>query len=185
MIVNILLFILVFLLPAHSEAAYKIYLKNGSVITGASSYEKKGSEYIINFGAGSLGISETEVLKIEETESPVMEFTPKEIPEKQGEEKEKPPIEAPPEDKDEKVKELKTELDSIDSELKSIEDREEKLRASIEEKRGEKLKWNPYQRHLLDKEMQPLQDELSKIQERKTELLQRKAYIEGQMRSSE
>ncbi|NWF52495.1 MAG: hypothetical protein HXY47_05365 [Nitrospirae bacterium] len=185
MIVNILLFILVFLLPAHSEAAYKVYLKNGSVISGASSYEKKGGEYIINFGAGSLGISEAEVLKIEETESPEMEFTPKETLEKEGEEKEKPPAEAPSEDKNEKIKALRTELDSIDSELKSIEDREEKLRASIEEKRGEKLKWNPYQRHLLDKEMEPLQQELSKIQERKAELLQRKAYIEGQMRTTE
>lgn len=185
MIANILLFILIFLLPAHLEAAYKIYLKNGSVITGASSYEKKGGEYIINFGAGSLGISEADVLKIEKTEAPELEFTPKEMPEEEGKEREKPPAEVPSEDKDEKIKVLRTELDNIDSELKGIEATEEKLKASIEEKRGEKLKWNPYQRHLLDREIQPLQEELSKIQERKTELLQRKAYIEGQMRTIE
>ncbi|MGB9715401.1 MAG: hypothetical protein ACPL1G_03170 [Thermodesulfovibrionales bacterium] len=183
MIVNLLLFILILFLPAHSEASYKIYLKNGSVITGASSYEKKDGEYIINFGAGSLGISEAEVLKIEKTEAPEMEFTPKETPEEEV--KEKPPAEVPSEDRDEKIKALRTELESIDSELKEIEDREEKIKASIEEKRGEKLKWNPYQRHLLDKEIEPLQNELSKIQERKTELLQRKAYIEGQMRTIE
>lgn len=185
MILNLLLFILILFLPVHSEAAYKIYLKNGSVITGASSYEKKDKEYIINFGAGSLGISEADVLKIEKTEAPEMEFTPKEPTEEEVKEKEKPPAEAPSEDKDEKIRSLKTELDSIDSELKDIENREEMIRASIEEKRGEKLKWNPYQRHLLDKEIEPLQNELSKIQERKTELLQRKAYIEGQMRTTE
>ena len=36
MILHIVLFIIITLLPAYSEAAYKIYLKNGSTITGVS-----------------------------------------------------------------------------------------------------------------------------------------------------
>ena len=184
MILHIVLFIMITLLPAYSEAAYKIYLKNGSTITGVSSYEKKGGEYIINFGAGSVGISGADVLKIEETEAPEMEFRSKETPEKEGEKM--APAEAPAEaDKGAKISALRTELENIDSELKALEDREEKIRASIDEKRSEKLRWNPYQRHLLDKEMEPLQNEVSIIQERKTELLQRKAYIEGQLRTME
>lgn len=184
MIIHIFLFIMIFLLPVHSEAAYKIYLKNGSTITGVSSYEKKGGEYIINFGAGSVGISEADVVKIEETEAPEKEFTPKETLEKEGEKM--APAEVPAAaDKGARISALRTELENIDSELKALEDREEKIRASIDERRSEKLRWNPYQRHLLDKEMEPLQNELSTIQEKKTELLQRKAYIEGQLRTME
>ncbi len=184
MIIHIVLFIMITLLPAYSEAAYKIFLKNGSTITGVSSYEKKGSEYIINFGAGSVGISGADVLKIEETDAPEMEFRSKETPEKEGEKM--APAEAPAEaDKGAKTSTLRKELENIDSELKALEDREEKIRASIDEKRSEKLRWNPYQRHLLDKEMEPLQNELSTIQDRKNELLQRKAYIEGQLRTME
>jgi hypothetical protein len=184
MIIHIVLFIMITLLPAYSEAAYKIYLKNGSTITGVSSYEKKGSEYIINFGAGSVGISGADVLKIEETDAPEMEFRSKETPEKEGEKM--APAEAPAEaDKGAKISALRTELENIDSELKILDDKEEKIRASIDEKRSEKLRWNPYQRHLLDKEMEPLQNELSTIQDRKNELLQRRAYIEGQLRTSE
>ena len=109
-----------------------------------------------------------------------MEFRSKDTPEKEGEKM--APAEA---DKGAKTSALRTELENIDSELKALEDREEKIRASIDEKRSEKLRWNPYQRHLLDKEMEPLQNEVSTIQERKTELLQRKAYIEGQLRTME
>lgn len=184
MIIHILLFFMILLLPAHSEAAYKIYLKNGSTITGASSYDKKGGEYIINFEGGSVGISEADVVKIEETEAPVKEFNPEETQKTEGEKM--APAEAPASaDKDTNISALRTELENIDSELKTLEDKEEKIRASIDEKRSEKLRWNPYQRHLLDKEVEPLQNDLSTIQERKTELLQRRAYIEGRLRTSE
>ena len=40
--IHLFLLILVLLLPVYSEAAYKIFLKNGSVISGVSSFEKKG-----------------------------------------------------------------------------------------------------------------------------------------------
>jgi predicted RNase H-like nuclease (RuvC/YqgF family) len=184
MIIQIILLILILLLPASSEAAYKIYLKNGSSITGVSSYEKKAGEYIIYFGEGSLGIPEADVLKIEQTEAPIEELSPKEIPEK--EEEKGTPEEAPaPADKGAKIAALKAELDTIDSDLKALEEKEEKLRASIDEKRSEKLRWNPYQRHLLDKEIEPIQNELSSLQEKKTELLQQRAYIEGQLRMME
>jgi hypothetical protein len=184
MIIHIVLFILILLLPSHSEAAYNIYLKNGSTITGVSSYEKKDGDYIINFEGGSVGISETDVVKIEETKAPVMDFSPEETQKTEGEQT--APAEAPAEaDKAAKISALKTELETLDSELKTLGDKEEKVRASIDEKRSEKLRWNPYQRHLLDKEMEPLQNELSTIQDRKTELLQRRAYIEGQLRTME
>lgn len=182
MIIHIILFILILLLPSNSEAAYKIYLKNGSTITGVSSYEIKGGDYFINFEGGSVGIPETDVLKIEETKAPVTDFSPEETQKQEGEQI------APPEapalsDKDAKISALRADLENIDSELKTLDSKEEKIRASIDEKRGEKLRWNPYQRHLLDKEMEPLQNELSEIQDRKTELLQRRAFIEGQLRT--
>ncbi len=44
------------LLPLAAEAAYKIYLKNGSVISGASSYEKEGDEIKLQIGGGSMSI---------------------------------------------------------------------------------------------------------------------------------
>src|SRR4030043_213672 len=125
--IQILLVILILLLPASSEAAYKIYLKNGSVISGVHSYEKKGGEVTVYFSRGSMAVSEKDILKIVETE-------------------------------------------------------EARLVASINEKRGKKY-YNVIQLRQIEKETEPLQQELVSIQQKKADLIQRKASIEGELRA--
>jgi predicted RNase H-like nuclease (RuvC/YqgF family) len=183
--VHIFLLILILLLPASSEAAYKIYLKNGSVITGVSSYEKKGGEITIFFGGGSLGIPEKDIVKIEETEAPEKDFGKEEAP---GAEVGKAPAEVPAEEpaiseKTERADALQADLDAVNAELKTVEDNEARVKASIDEKLSQRSRYNVYQMRYLEQEIEPLQQELSTIQQKKGELLQRKAYREGELRS--
>lgn len=177
--VQIILLILLLLLPASSEAAYKIYLKNGSVIAGVSSYEKRGGEITIYFGGGSLGIPEKDIAKIEETEAPEKDFSKKAVPE--TETGKVAPAEEPA--VTERTNTLQADLDAVNSELKTVEDNEARVKASIDEKLSQRSRYNVYQQKYLEKEMEPLQQELSKIQQEKADLLQRKAFIEGELRS--
>jgi len=187
--IHIFLLILILLFPAYSEAAYKIYLKNGSVITGVSSYTKRGGEFTLYIGGGIFGVSEKDILKIEETETPEKDFRSKEIPETAIE---KAPVEAPAEaptegpadrEKMTRVNSLQADLDTINSELKTVEENEARVKASIDEKLSQRSRYNVYQQKYLEKEMEPLQQELSKIQQEKADLLQRKAFTEGELRS--
>ena len=180
--IHILLFFLILSLPSYSEAAYKIYLKNGSVITGVSMYEKQGTQYTIYFGGGSMGISEAEILKIEETESPEKDFRQKEIPETEAEQAPAVPFEEPiPSEKADRASSLKAELEAVEAELKTVEENEARVTASINEKKS-RSRSNVYQFRLLQKEIEPLEEELSTIQQKKTELLQRRAFLEGELR---
>ena len=170
----------------YSEAAYKIFLKNGSVIAGVSSFEKKAGEVTIYFGGGSLGISEKDILKIEETTESEKDFLSQEIPEKQ----EKPeeavvPTQRPEADKSGRVNALRAELEAVTSEIKTVEEQETRLVTEINAKRGQRLKYNIYQLRQMEKEVEPLQQELFSIQQKKSELIQRKAYIEGELRALE
>jgi hypothetical protein len=180
MMVTILLFIFMLLLPASSEAAYNIYLKNGSVISGVSSYERKGGEVIIHFGAGSMGVPEAEILKIEETGAPEMELRPKEATEVKA-----APSEAPAVDRYARTSALRSDLDAIDTQLKEVEENEARVKASIDEKRGKRYKYNVYQLRKLESELEPLQQELLTIRQKKRELLDRKASTEGELRALE
>jgi len=184
--VQIFLLILFLLLPVSSEAAYTIYLKNGSEISGVYSYEKKGGEVIIYFGGGSIGIPEKDIVKIESTEAPEKDFSKEEIT---APETEKPapsavPAEEPPAtEKTDRVNRLQADLDAINAELRTVEGNEANIKAALEEKTSSRQTWNPYQYRYLQQEVEPLQQELSTIQQRKGELLQRKAYIEGELKS--
>ncbi|GAB4408897.1 MAG: hypothetical protein OHK0032_04370 [Thermodesulfovibrionales bacterium] len=182
MMVQILLFILILLLPAYSSAAYKVYLKNGSVISGVSSYDKRNGEVTVYFGGGSIGISEKDILKIEEAEVPEKDFRIREVPEKA---EEAPPVKEPVADKSARVAALRAELEAINSEIKDVEGQEAKVVASINEKRGRRFKYNIYQLRQMEKEVEPLQQELFAIQQKKAELTQRKASIEGEIRALE
>lgn len=185
--VQIVLFILILLLPAYVDAAYKIYLKNGSVISEVSSYEKKAGEVTIYFGGGSLVIPEKDILKIEETRVTEEDLRPKEeVPET----REKPsevvvPPPAPDADKSARVNALRSQLESITAEIKTVEEEEAGIVASINEKRGRRFKYNIFQLRQLEKEIEPLQQELFTVQQKKTELLQRKSSIEGELRALE
>jgi hypothetical protein len=229
---NIFLFILILLLPAYSEAAYKIYLKNGSVIEGVGSYEKRDGEVILNIGRGNFGISEKEILKIEETEALEKDFSAKELPE---EEKTRgiPYDDSTIAEKGARVNALKADLEAINSELKAVEENEAGIKASIDEQKrvprrtrrypnldqnfyplvgpnssGPPFEWWPSwdeQKRMWDQEREKLRDspspwqrwrhsrqliiekeqELSKIQDKKAELLQQRDLIEYKLRSLE
>ncbi len=184
--IQILLVILILLLPASSEAAYKISLKNGSVISGVRSYEKKGGEVTVYFSGGSMAISEKDILKIEGTETPEEDLQTKEAQEK-PEKLEKPedtvaPSQAPVDDKSARVNALMTDLDAVSTDIRAIEAEEARLVASINEKRGKKY-YNVIQLRQIEKETEPLQQELVSIQQKKADLIQRKASIEGELRA--
>jgi hypothetical protein len=184
--VNIFLLILILLLPVSSEAAYTIYLKNGSEINGVNSYEKKGGEVIIHFGGGSMGIPEGDILKIESTEAPEKDFTTEQMITPETEEPAPPsaPAEEPATtEKTDRAHRLQAELDAINTELSTVEGNEEDIKATLKEKTTSRQNWNPYQYRYLQREVEPLQQELSTIRQKKGELLQRKAYIEGELRS--
>jgi len=183
--IQILLVILILLLPASSEAAYKIYLKNGSVISGVRSYEKKGGEVTVYFSGGSIAISEKDILKIEGTETLEEDLQTKE--QEKEEKQERPedavaPSQAPVDDKSARVNVLMADLDAVSTDIRAVEAEEARLVASINEKRGKKY-YNVIQLRQIEKETAPLQQELVSIQQKKADLIQRKASIEGELRA--
>jgi chromosome segregation ATPase len=183
--IQILLVILILLLPASSEAAYKIYLKNGSVISGVHSYEKKGGEVTVYFSRGSMAVSEKDILKIEGTETLEEDLQTKE--QEKEEKQERPedavvPSQAPVDDKSARVNALMADLDAVSTEIRAVETEEARLVASINEKRGKKY-YNVIQLRQIEKETEPLQQELVSIQQKKADLIQRKASFEGELRA--
>ena len=185
--VQIFLLIFILLLPVSSEAAYTIYLKNGSEISGVYSYEKKGGEVIIYFGGGSIGIPEKDIVKIESTEAPEKDFT-KEVTEQEADKSapSEPPVpagEPTVSESTDRASNLQADLDAVNAELRTVEGNESAITAALEEKTSSRQNWNPYQYRYLQQTAEPLQQELSTIQQKKGELLQRKAYIEGEMKS--
>jgi hypothetical protein len=160
--IQVLLFIFILLLSFPADAAYKVYLRNGSAISGVSSYEKRDGEVIIYFGGGSMGIPEKDILKIEDTEAPEKDFR-----------------------RTERTNVLRAELESTNSELKAVEEDEARVTKLINDRKGSRLTYNALQLRQLEADMAPLQQELSDLQVKKGGLLQRKASIEGELRSLE
>ena len=184
--IKIFLFILILLLPISSEAAYNIYLKNGSVISSVKTYEKKGGEVTIFLGGGSMVISEKDILKIEGTETVEEEEQPKETPktkEKPSKPEDAAPPPAPVDDKSARVDALKADLAAVYSEIRAVEAEETRLITSINEIKGRRFTYNYYQMKQLEKETEPLQRELFDIQQKKTELIQRKNALEDELKA--
>lgn len=61
-------------LTSPADAAYRIYLKNGSTIKGVDHYEKSEGEIKFYFDGGMIGIPEADILKIESGKEPVKDF---------------------------------------------------------------------------------------------------------------
>lgn len=74
-----ILTLLVFFI-SDAQAAYKLYLKNGKTIQGISSYEKAEGEIRFSLGAGTIGIPEKDVLRIEEYEPEKDEILKEQVP---------------------------------------------------------------------------------------------------------
>lgn len=183
---QLLLFILILLIPVSSDAAYKIYLKNGSVLSGVSSYEKKDGEVTVYFREGSIRISENDIQKIEGTESFEKELRPKETIETQQKPTEVAPApQVPVDDKSARANALRAELDAVYSEIRTLEEQEARLVAEINEKRGRRFTYNVFQLRQLEKETEPLQKELFTVQQKKEELRQKKNSLEDKLKALE
>ncbi len=186
---KIILVILILLLPVYASAAYKIYLKNGSVIKGVSSYQEKGKEVTIYFGTGSMMIPKENILRIQHTESADSEFVPEEREEGQQKQEKAgeaaPPAQAPEPaaDRNARIDELKAQLDSVNSEIASAQEREAQLTASINEKTGSRFHYNLIQIKQLEKELEPLRQDLTDVQQRKAELIKQRDDIQAELRS--
>jgi chromosome segregation ATPase len=187
MMIQIILLILILLIPCSSDAAYKVYLKDGSVISGVNFYEKKDDAVTLYFNAGSMGVSEKDILKIEGSEISEIKVPSEETPEK-PEQPESPdtsrgvPAQAAS-NKSAKLDALKAELDALNAEIKAAENDEARLVALINEKSGKKIGYKPYELTQIQKELEPLKKELSDVQQKKAELIQKKSFKEGEIRS--
>jgi chromosome segregation ATPase len=184
--VQLLLFILILLLPASSEAVYKIYLKNGSVLSEVDSYEKKGGEVTIYFREGSISIPENDIQKIEESESSAEELRSKETTEiKQKPAEVAPAPKVPVDDKSARVNALRVKLDAVYAEFRAVEKQEARLVSEINEIRGRRFTYNYFQLKQMEKETEPLQKELFTVQQKKEELRQKKTSLENELRALE
>lgn len=173
-LLSIIFFILIY--PSISDAAYNVYLKNGKVLSGVSSYEKQGGEVIIYFIGGSIGISEKDILRIEETGGPERDFSSKDTTSRQEE------IAAPPKGQvSGRADTIRAELEALYREVKRLEEEEAGIAASMNEKAGRRHKYNRYQLIQLEKELEPLQQELSAVQQQKAGLLQKKTSLESEL----
>jgi hypothetical protein len=183
--IQITLLILILLFPATSEAAYKIYLNDGSVISGVSFYEKKDGEITAYISGGSMKISEKDILKIEGTESSEEETSSKVTPETQEKPvTAEPQPQVPADDKSARVNAVKSDLAAVYSDIKAVEEQEAKLVTEINEKSGQSVKnYNIIQQKQLEKELEPLQKELLDVQKKKEELRQKKTSLEDELRT--
>jgi hypothetical protein len=202
-----IIFLVVFLLiPVCAGAAFTIYLKNGSVISDVRTYNEAGGEISVYFQTGSMVIPRSDVLRITGEEPPekaATEETP-EAPEMQGtqengekqipagrqeirEGQEQPAASSAPEepvdDRNARRSEVKSELDSVYAEFRTVEADEARLVKEINEKRSSRFNYNQYQMNQLIKETEPLQQELFSVQQKKEELRQRKDALENELRS--
>ena len=181
--IPIILLILILLLPFPAEASYKIYLKDGSVISGIQYYEKKGGDVGIFFKDGSMHISEDDILKIEGKE-PSESYVPPEETKAAPDTTSVTSTQEPASETSDSMSQLKalqTDVDALNEEIRAVNMQETQLTATINEKRNEKTVWNKYQMIQLENELKPLSDELHSVQQKKIELLEKKAVLENQI----
>ena len=188
---KVIVLIMVILLPAYSYAAYKIYLKNGSVISGASSYHQRGNDIDIYFSTGSMTIRTGDVLKIEGQEEPSGETPSGEDAGPSGQKEQTretaapSPTPQPQDDRTAKTGALKAEIESLDMEIRAVEDKEAELVSSINDKTNSRPTYNIIQYKQLQKELEPLKQELQNVQQRKQELIKKRSALVTEFKSLE
>jgi hypothetical protein len=179
--------ILLLVIPLTAKADYTFYLKNGSEISDVKTYAEQGGEVTVYFTTGSMIIPKDNILRIEGSESAEentggeVKTDTQELREKQGETGTKSEVA-----RDEKSAQrdmLQKEADSVTDELRTTEQREMYLVTTINEKIGADKSYNIIQRKQLEKEIEPLKTELSAVQNKKTELLKKRASLADQIRS--
>jgi len=203
---KIIFFVVILLIPVCAGAAYTIYLKNGSVISDVRTYNEAGGEFSVYFQTGSMVIPRSDILRItgeenpekaatgETPETPEMQGTKgkgeNQIPAGQREMREgqeqpagSPAPEEPGDDRNARMRDVRSELDSVYAEFRTVETDEARLVKEINEKRSSRFNYNQYQMNRMLKETEPLQQELFSVQQRKEELRQRKDALENELRS--
>jgi hypothetical protein len=177
--IQIVLLILILLLPIPTEAAYKIHLQDGSVISGVGFFEKNGSDVILYFKDGSMLVSEKDIIKIEETETveryvfPELEQTTQEIVTII-------PTEEPVSDQISKMKTLQADVEALNEEIRQVNLEEARLVTTINEI-NTKPTWNQYQVLAIEQEVKPYAEELRAVQQKKIELLEKKGSLETEL----
>lgn len=113
-----------------ADAAYTIYLKNGSVITGVSHYEKSGGEIKFYFGGGMIGIAEADILRIEGSGEPVKDIraTGKSTQEKTEPPKPETRENAPGDERAGDTADIKPQPDETDPKAQEISRKESELK---------------------------------------------------------
>jgi len=183
MIQILLLALMIVLLPFPADAAYNIYLRNGSVMSGVSSYEKQNGDVIIYFGGGSLGVKANDILRIEETGAPEQDFRRPDLP---GEREVAPPV-APGDQqsaqKSARRDQLNAELETVNADIKAVENEEARLVKTINDRKGARLTYNALQLRQLESDLAPVQQELSETQVKKGALYQKRTTIENELQN--
>lgn len=192
---KILVVLLFLLLPAYSATAYKVILQNGSSINGVRTYSESGDDVTLYFDTGSMSIQKKDVLRIEGTEAPLTEGDQQE---EQPARKTKPKHGTQPaqdqqggaetkssepadDGRQTKFNQLNNDLNSVNSELKTLQERETSLVKEINEKSTKKF-YNAFQLRQLEKELDPLKQELAEVLQKKEQLMQRKSDLEKEIR---
>lgn len=123
------------LLTSSADAAYKIYLKNGSTIKGVNRYEKSEGEIKFYFEGGMVGIPEADILRIESSKEPIKDIKPTEIKpaEELKEGKTKPPEpetreDVPRSDRANETSDIKTQPAEPDKKNQEIARKESEIR---------------------------------------------------------
>ena len=178
--IQIVLLILILLLPIPTEAAYKIHLQDGSVISGVGFYEKKGSDVALYFNEGFMLIKEKDILKIEGTESLESYVLPEEEQATQ-EIVTIIPSEEPTSDQIVKMEALRADVEALNEEIRTVNLEESRLVILINEKNSETPTWNQYQVLELERQLKPLAEELRTVQQKKIELIEKKGSLESEI----
>jgi len=180
--IQIVLLILILFFPVSSEAAYKIYLKDGTVISGIQFYEKKGSDVGLFFKDGSMHVSEEDILKIEGKESDESYVLPEEVQEMKEDVTITPRQETASDksEKIERIKALQADVEAFNEEIRLVNIEEARLVTLINEKSSQPT-WNQYQVLSTQEEVKPLAEELRAIQQKKIKLLERKGALEREI----
>jgi len=185
----VLLFIifLAILLPILSEAAYKIYLNNGQVMTGVNEIKEEGGKIKIYKYGIMLELPKANVIKIEEYNT--IETIGKETidNEKSPAEEELPSYlryEEAPYDREQELnkrnelQQLKRQYQLVLNKLKRIETLENR---SKELQRETHKKWSPKKARIALKEKNEIDKQLEGLRMKKDLLLSRKKDLEAQI----
>ena len=181
------------LLSGFAEAAFTVYLKSGSSLSGVHSFEEEGDQVILHLSGGEMKLQKADIRKIVETGLSEVSV-PESLPETESAEErvintdeqleERASTSKADEEKNSRMKELRSEFDSYQSEIRSVEAEEAELIAEInasQEKRG--TLWNNYQIRQFEREITPLRQKLQDVQKRKVELIDKRNKMADQIRA--